>query len=324
MSAFKKLSGHLAGIKNKIPGFRKTTAQGDNANELIESATESVATPKNRIFKVFGNKAASNLNTAKTSVMNILENTVDKYTKKIDEIDGKLNKLKTNPNSSFNFDDFDKFQKSSAYRQLESENIDAADKLFNARKSNMDELTKSQEAVENLKSKSRMDVLKNVNERTDEIVSGTKKYKEGQGIRQWSKKTKAAAIVGTTAAVAGIHAGVTGKSFKEANKDVIGTLREGASPITQTTGVIAGGAVAIGAEGATSIVKAGVDSSGPLLEELGKGASSIGGALGFGLPDFGFGDMDGILFVVVLIAIYYFFTKSSSSTSSNLDSVIYN
>ena len=137
-------------------------------------------------------------------------------------------------------------------------------------------------------------------------------------------KKKAAAFVGVTAATAGIHAGVTGQSFKESNKDVMGALRKGVSPIADTAGVIGAGVVAIGAEGATSLVKAGVDSSGPLLDELGKGVSSIGGAFGIGLPDFGFGDMGGTIFIVVIVIAYYLYQKSTSTTSQNVDSVIYN
>ena len=104
----------------------------------------------------------------------------------------------------------------------------------------------------------------------------------------------------------------------------MGALRKGVSPIADTAGVIGAGVVAIGAEGATSLVKAGVDSSGPLLDELGKGVSSIGGAFGIGLPDFGFGDMGGTIFIVVIVIAYYLYQKSTSTTSQNVDSVIYN
>jgi len=331
MAAFKKLSGHLGGIKNKIPGFRKTTAQGDSVKQLSENAILKVSNPQNRFFGVFGRKIASE-ETAQTSVKKILQNTVNKATKELEDANAAIQKkIKglINPNQNVTIDISNlKINKTSGkiegIKLPDNFDKDGLKELIKNKNIKKAKLETSKNALEEVNNDSAANIFAKVKKKTsDQADHITNSGKVGDA-GKLSGKQQIAAGVTTVAAVAGIHAGVTGKSFKEANKDIVGTLREGATPITQTAGVIAGGAVAIGAEGATSLVKAGVDSSGPLLEELGKGASSIGGALGLGLPDFGFGDMDSILFIVVIIAAYYFYQKSSATTSSNLDSVIYN
>lgn len=341
MSALKKLSGHLAGIKNKIPGFRKTTVEGDSAEKLSENAILNVSKPQNRFFGVFGRKIASE-ETAQPSVKKILQNTVDKAIKELEDANAAIKKKiddfnKLNP-QNINISNIDNLNVNKNIGDIQDielpkelpDGFDTAGltKLINNRNTKKAKLSNANEALKDVNKDSAAKIFQKVSEKTSNQADHITKSRKVGDAGKWSNKTRAAAIVGTTASVAGIHAGVTGKSFKEANKDVIDIFREGASPIAETAGVTAGvigaGAIAVGAEGATSLVKVGVDSSGPLLEELGKGASSIGGALGLGLPSFGFGDMDSILFIVVIIAAYYFYQKSSATTSSNLDSVIYN
>lgn len=131
-----------------------------------------------------------------------------------------------------------------------------------------------------------------------------------------------AAAIGTAA---GIHAGVTGQSFKESNKEVMGALREEVlTPVASVTADTAAEVAAVGIEATTTVIKATADSSGPLFNELGKGISGIGSALGLGLPDFGFGDMGGIIYIVIIFAIYYIYSKSSQTTSKSVDTMLYN
>ena len=172
--------------------------------------------------------------------------------------------------------------------------------------------------------KIRDDVDKDLAEKVETKVKGIEGTKKLNKLRGMNKKQKAAVFVGATSAAAGIHAGITGQSFKESNKDVMGALREGVDPVADAAGVVGAGAVAVAAETATTIVKVGVDSSEPLLDELGKGVSNIGEAFGLGLPDFGFGDMGGTLFIVGILIAYYFYQKSTSTTSQSVDTMIYN
>lgn len=247
----------------------------------------------------------------------------------------KLAKLKGKPPPLSAADDF-KMKKIEADQvKLNNTNLENLDEFDATTVSHKTKLKKVNEEIETKKTKTEQDLDKFKECDEDCLDKGlTKKYDSKSDVTdarkrrdkqtKWNKKQKAAVVIGAVGATAGIHAGITGQSFKESNKDVMRTLREGTDPLVDAAGVVGAGAVAIAAETTTTLVKAGVDSSGPLLDELGKGVSNIGAAFGLGLPDFGFGDMGGTIFIVVILVAYYFYQKSTSTTGQSVDTMIYN
>jgi len=150
-------------------------------------------------------------------------------------------------------------------------------------------------------------------------VDKKKWISSGKMKRNW-KTTAAVVTTGGVATATGIQMAVTGDSMKDALQTVTGELRENAlEPVAEVGAEIAKIGVVVAAETTASVLKAGVNASGGLIDAVGSGVGSIFGA--FGLS--GMGGLGSFGVIIMGIVIYFVFTKSTGTSESSANMLLY-